>query len=227
MRGIVYIGLGEKYLEMSVKSANSIKAITQECPPIVVFTDSSVDRNINDNISICKIDDSYRKDFSKISNDFNPAFEGAYLKTRLFDLSPFETTLYLDSDILAIQDINSIWDWIGNTISIAPAFSPLTTRVTSPEAIYTFQKLIELNDYQQYNAGVVLFEKNLLTKQLFDCWAYEWSKFRESDNMALTRALSYLKHSVVTLPSKYNEFYPWRNINSVLVHYLSLYKVYL
>jgi lipopolysaccharide biosynthesis glycosyltransferase len=229
MRGIVYIGLGQKYLEMSISSAISVRKQTKAVPPIIIFTDLDIKAESSENISIQKIDSRYRTEFSKISTNFNPAYEGTYLKTRLFDLSPFEETLYLDSDILALKDINGIWDYLGKDIdiAIAPAFAPLTSTRTSLEAIETFNRLTDFGDYSQYNAGVVLFSKTERTLDFFKCWTKEWGVFKESDNMALTRALCIDNPTISKLPARYNEFYPWMNRHTILLHYVDIYKYYL
>jgi Glycosyl transferase family 8 len=215
MRGIVYIGIGAEYLNMSIRSARSLQTKEQIC----IITDAAIDFELSSNISIYKVDGS---------ND-NPEFYSAYLKTQLHKLSPFDETLFLDADILAVDDFSGIWDFISDGISIAPAFYPIRPEVIYPssEVMYTQSLMQSANNFTQYNAGVFLFRKSQAMFDLFKQWDREWSLYCYAENMALSRILLNSDTKIFTLPSKYNQFYPYQNEQTCLLHYIGRFKQYL
>jgi hypothetical protein len=221
-KGIVYIAIGKKYLDMSVKSASSIINTSSSKEKIVIFTDCEVE--ICRDISIENIS-SYIATFNYLS----PDSLSAWLKTQINILTPFSETLCLDCDIKAINDISSIWDYSSEYITIAKALNPLVKDAyykNNREAIETAKCLEFIGDYTQYNTGVFLFKDSEAINGIFKMWEKEWEKFKHYENMAFNRLISY-GLPVVELPSRYNTFYPDRNHDSVLVHYPGGYKKYL
>ncbi|MGL6343340.1 MAG: glycosyltransferase [Waterburya sp.] len=209
---------------MAIKSAVSINCHNSQYLPIIIYTDAEFIGQLSSNIKLELIDQNQLS----VDKDLNPAFKVAYLKTQLLKLSPFETTLYLDSDILAVKDISSIWDFVDTGLCLAPAFSPLIeNNLNSDEEIKTYQMLVAANNLHQFNGGVIMFRKNKPVTSFFEHWAQAWEEFREGENMALTRCLISNPINVNQLPAKYNEFYPWQNPQSILVHYIGVYKHYL
>jgi lipopolysaccharide biosynthesis glycosyltransferase len=230
-RGIVYIALGTKYLEMAVTSAMSLLRHSPNCPEILIFTDCNDNQLVLSDIRIEKLDPEITRS-NPYSSIINKTYLAGYIKTQLDKLSPFDVTLYLDCDILAVGDIDGIWDYVGNGLSLAPAFSPVTADDVDPDLAATaddvdpdlaatYQKA---GHCQQYNAGVILFNKSKKISKFFRDWAKEWMIFEQSENTALIRCLVDTGLNVNQLPSKYNEFYPWKNSSSKLIHYIGVYK---
>jgi Glycosyl transferase family 8 len=218
-QGIVYVAIGEKALSMAITSAQSVIDTSSARQLITIFCD--VDRSGIDSemsfIDLSPYSESYFKDKSCLA---------AYLKTKLYELSPYDKTLYLDNDIRAIKDISSIWDYVRDGIGLSKAFRPLIKGCKYAEGLEESYTANVISNWHQYNSGMFLFVKSPLMSSFFNNWYREWSKFKNHENMALTRLLDYSKVQPIELPSKYNEFYPDRNASSILIHYISHYKKY-
>ena len=220
-RGIIYIAIGDEYRMMAIQSAQSIIDLyVSECPQITILTTDSGNFRISPYISLRQINGDFSAD---------PAIATAYLKTRLYFLSEFTKTLYLDCDTRAVGNLSGIWDYLGNSIAVAPAYNPLseyTVYPRNPEATKTSMCLSKINDYTQYNTGVLLFRRTLNIYKIFELWRKEWCEFQHHENMAFTRLVCQ-GFNVDYLPSKYNQFYSDADKHSILIHYVGGYKRYL
>ena len=220
MQGIVYIALGDRYFDMAVKSAQSvINNYVGTCPPILIFNEYGGYLSL----------DGINKQGIVIEVPYKFDVAAAYLKTLLNSLSPFEQTLYLDCDTKAVGDLSGIWDYCGSNIAVAPAYSPLVREADYyriPEAELTTDCLSTINDFRQYNTGVLLFRKSKRISEIFDLWSKEWCIFKNHENMAFTQLVTY-GLPVDDLPSIYNQYYPDRSKDSILIHYIDDYKKYL
>ena len=90
-RGVIYIATGEKYVELAVKSAQSLKAC---CPRLSthIFTERDIS-SYNCFDGSTKISDPHRR--SKVDYIFQ---------------TPYQRTLYLDADTRVCEDIIQIFD---------------------------------------------------------------------------------------------------------------------
>jgi hypothetical protein len=222
-RGVVYIAIGLNYLEMAISSAMSILNNCIEPVDIVIYTDLPFNRDCL-GVSIRNISDRI-KDVA----DLSPGRIAAYLKTKLNKLTPFDQTLYLDSDVIAVQDISRVWDYCTDNIAVAPAYNPLIEGIDYSglyEELETYYYHLAVDNWSQYNTGVFLFNKSKNNTNLFRVWHNEWWKFRDYENMAFNR-LCVHEFEYVSLPSIYNQFYPDRNGDSILIHYIGWCKKYL
>lgn len=224
-KGIVYIALGVEYLEMATNSILSIVenySKTEHLPNFKVFTDV-------DTSSIPRIDQipSFFQYINPVEYPDN-GVATAYIKTILYHLSPFDITLYLDCDTKIVGDISKIWSYCGNRIAVSRAFNPIKedTIYSDSECIKTQQQLSVIGDFTQYNTGVFLFKKSPNTKSIFRAWNDEWELFKNHENMAFNRLVAQGMGVDYLLPV-YNDFYPNRCPQSVLVHYIAHYKKYL
>lgn len=226
-RGIVYIAIGNDYLSMAISSANSAIENTDSCPPILIITDCISDDIKLDNISILQIGINSQYLLRRKSKGFSSSSYSAFLKTKLNYFSPFQKTLFLDCDILARNDINSIWDAVEEGIGVTKAFYPILKGVDYSliaEVDYTARLFEKYQNYSQYNTGMFLFQSSYSSSLTFQLWNKEWELFAESENMAFNRLVCKKHINPVEMLSKYNEFYPVASKDSCLVHYLSGYK---
>lgn len=226
-RGIVYIAIGEAYLAMAIRSAQSVIEVTDLCPPILIITDCFGDHIKLHNISILQVGINSQYLLRRNTRGFSSISYSAFLKTKLNYFSPFQKTLFLDCDILGRNDINSIWDAVGEGIGVTKAFYPILKGVDYSliaEVDYTARLFEKYQNYSQYNTGMFLFESSYSSSLTFELWNKEWELFTESENMAFNRLVCKKNINPVEMRSKYNEFYPVANQDSCLVHYLSGYK---
>lgn len=224
MNGIIYIAIGWDYLQQALNSAQSIiKNYKGNCPDIIIYSDIEwYGNNGSPQVRVESIP-------AWADNISNPVSLSAYLKTQLPQLSPFDKTLFLDTDTLAVADISCIWSYCNKSIALSKAFDPLSEIAKyekDSEEHFTQQKLSILGDFTQYNTGVILFEKCPEASKIFSDWENEWKIFGYNDNKAFNRLIAKgLK--IDYLLSIYNDFYPNRSIYSVIIHYISWYKKYL
>ncbi len=83
-------------------------------------------------------------------------------KAQMFDLSPFDTTIYLDADTVVLGGLSHAFDKAeqhGLTVSVNP--HPWANRYA---ALHAHGEIIE------YDTGVVAFSKRPAVKHLFDAW---------------------------------------------------------
>jgi hypothetical protein len=228
-RGIVYIALGIEWLEHAYRSALSANAQHNnevEYDDITILTDVSLDRLTShppaDNITLRSIAHELVR-----YQALHASCQAAYLKTQLYRLSPYDATLYLDVDTRFKNPYRTIWD-ANRQINLSKAFNALLCtplHLTSGEAYSTILSLDA--SFIELNTGVFLFYKNTNIKPLFYDWFKEWQRFQGAENMAFNRVASNSNYDVGVLDSKYNEYYPLANADSIIVHYAGQYKKHL
>lgn len=117
---------------------------------------------------------------------------GRWAKTKLFSLSPFDFTLFLDADTRIHGDISwgfkvlaDGWDLI-----IVPSRTtgiPLHS-LDEGERLSTLKELGDVFPLM-LNTGVMWFRKNERMRKLFDEWHAEWLRWKRHDQGAFLRAL--------------------------------------
>lgn len=191
-RGAVYIVHGEKAVKAAEKS---IDYFMQNNPyPVAVIGDF--------------IEMTQQIYFDDVNS------KGRFTKVNLFDLSPFDQTLYLDADTVPHADLTAGFDILddGFDVVIMPSSqqgNDCLWHVEEEERKYTFD--LVGNNPLQLQAGLFYFRKNKRTKQLFHYWKMEWYQFVGQDQGALLRALSYSPVKIWLLG------YPW-NGGAMVAH---------
>lgn len=140
-RGVVYIAMGQKYIEEACYSVASLKKNTDI--EITSFTDRSLDNDL----------------FNKVVVVEKPHFD--FIDKPLYMYrSPYEHTLFLDTDTYLVSDISDLFLLLEN-FDIVAAHAPnrFGAKVEGiPEGF------IELN------TGVILFKKSPPAKDFFQDW---------------------------------------------------------
>lgn len=139
MRGIYYIASGDKYRNEAITAIKRTKEIMPNIP-IALCTDaydsafSTIDHLIiMQNPKYCFLD--------KVSNYFN---------------SPFEQTIFLDTDTYIVDSIESLFALL-NRFDIAAPHAPIDD--------YEFVEMIDC--FTEMNSGVIAYNKNNKTSNLF------------------------------------------------------------
>lgn len=151
-------------------------------------------------------------------------------KLRLFEISPFNETIYLDSDVIVYNDLNKLWDYFENASSVS-AFGELFYE-NNDRGWYSFDSLNQyknkVNYIQNLHGGIYYFRNNEIARQVkSDCEEimthYQKFNFRDfkkpSDEppMALSMAINKCK----VVPLDYNVFCWWRRAKHVKADYFS------
>lgn len=134
------------------------------------------------------------------------AFVSRNLKTHLAHLSPYQETLYIDSDILPLKSIASIWSYLAEA-DFAMVVDRMPTiaqcdHIAVVERDYTLASLA--GHTTQFNSGLMVWRDNTQTRELFDQWQQEWHCFQKHDQLAMVRALATTQLQVAKLPVNYN-----------------------
>jgi len=134
-------------------------------------------------------------------------------KLAVYNLSPFDKTLYLDADTVVIGPLNWGFRLLDSfdlivAIDIAEmakdgALHPNSFGYTQEERSMTTY-LLPTTRATQFACGMLFFRKSDDTKTLFDMWQDEWRKWRSRDQAAFLRALCKNPTRMLAVPSEWN-----------------------
>lgn len=198
-RGVIYCATSQiAYLESALISAIALRTLNPELP-ITLVCDQPLATFLplhQYGIRLLPVTFSQKHD----------VFRSRDLKTCLANISPYDETLYLDSDILPLKPLTSIWDYLGQgdiamVIDRQPTISACD-HIAHTEKTYTLHRLP--SETPQYNSGVMLWRNSSNTQLLFKHWQQEWNKFQQHDQLALVRAIASSQTKIVPLPINYN-----------------------
>lgn len=222
LRGVVYIVTGSRkyYFELK-KSIDSLLKQGYSGPIRIVAERASYISSYNsyDQVEIYEVPKKEETSFSLSRR----------LKTQLYDYSPFAETLFLDTDTVILKPIDSVWEYLNSSNfilstdileTLADVFwtEVIGGNYLFEDAVYT--RAICPLDSKLFNAGVILFRRCAETKNLFEIWTKEWSRFRHRDQLALVRAIFHSRINVKALPSIYNAYtLDSQNASEVVVYH--------
>jgi hypothetical protein len=187
-RGIALIVThDEKYADYAIKCVKSIREAGRYDGDIVVFSDIPE--------SLEKIEANVIFSRTVLRNGYG----SREIKTTLPHRIPFDTTLYLDVDIICCSPFENLWKyaekgdlWMVRDSARWPAG---ITPPYPPNILYA-------------NAGLILF----------DCCNKEWRKTKTNDQPPLARVQMETKIVPKELPEIYNSKRPKEN--QVFIHYM-------
>lgn len=181
-RGVIFISTGEGYTEMAIAAASSIKLYAPKIK-IHLFTDQKYDKLPENIDGISRID--------------NPHIRS---KVDYIHQTPFDETLFLDSDTQVVSDLTELFD-ILERFDIALAHAPRrnyfkTLQLWNEKIPYAFPQL---------NSGVILFNNKKETIQLLKDWqiAYHENGFFK-DQVTLRELLWKSNLRLSVLPPEFN-----------------------
>jgi hypothetical protein len=165
---VVYIALGEKAQAEQRLSAKGLDL------PVKILTDPS--------IKLSGYPPLGKTDF---------VWGSRALKTKLYWLTPFDQTLYLDADTRVLGDISAGFKILDGGWDIAMAFSDHQGddsywHLSGDEKLETRIAWAGL----QWQCGVMFFQKNNRVERLWNFWREEWERWQGQDQGAFARALA-------------------------------------
>ena len=185
--GVLYVAYGEKARELVQNSIHTLRRQSGRRYPVAVVSDTPM-KGADINIIHIEADPGARTQ-----------------KTRIYALSPFRRTLYLDadtellhgpeagfglldySDVVLAQDFNR-------------AFSKVQWKTHLPEEKEMTKKEIGTAEVMYYNSGVFFFRRNDRIQAMMQEWHQQWLRWQKHDQMALLRAIH--KHPVKIVPMR-------------------------
>jgi hypothetical protein len=156
--GVVYLAIGEDHVREAVLSAQSLK---QQMPdlPAILYTDVPGDLAGFDRVQRIECD----------------AYDRSY-NIRMFVDSPFERTLYLDSDTFIAGDLQDAFGLLGRFDFCA---------VHAPQHIPPFRVDGAPASFPQYNGGVVFLRRNSTTDRFLTRWGELYRQDMEAGSAKL------------------------------------------
>ena len=202
-RGVVYCATSQAvYLEAALISSIALRQLNPEIP-ITIFCDSALEL-----VPFSTLQNSlqpYGVDIIELSME-GDAFLSRSVKIHLNELSPYQETLYIDSDMLPLKSISEVWDYLdhGDMAMVLDRLPSLAMcdHVAQVEIDYTL-KLLPSDTYQ-FNSGLMVWRNSDVTQSLFKQWQEEWAIFQKHDQLALMRAIATKKVAIAQMPVNYN-----------------------
>ena len=166
MNGILLIGMGKHYTRLAYNMCKSIKRFSDI--PIALITDDT------DDFFLKEFDHIIRPDIQDYLEGYS--FNPFKLKTKIYDLTPFEHTIYLDVDGIALKDISPLFDFnfkiqevAKYTYANAETCDMVWTNKVgkSVKDIYDAYKLPHDAKYPEHNSSIIVFNKSEANDKYF------------------------------------------------------------
>ncbi|MEA5571679.1 glycosyltransferase [Calothrix sp. UHCC 0171] len=163
--------------------------------------------------------------------DENPVLASRHAKVALYAASEFEKTIYLDSDICLLSNINDVFECLDEydfllTEDVQPQIIKATNLLRGKQedninnVLPILQSIgLPLNkDSIQYNSGFIAFRKTETTEILFDKFKYYFEVVKQNQDKLLLRdqgafasAIASVPLKMKILPPTYNYLSKWKN----------------
>lgn len=187
-RGILYIVFGKAFTKEALFSAESVKKNSPNIP-ICMLTDRVAEAQENPYVDIvAKIKPSHVR-----------------AKVDYIAMSPFEETIYLDSDTCVVEDISDMFDML-QKYDICAIHDFARKRKKYGDLIPEYNKIPY--GFSEVNGGVFAYKKNNQTSDFFNLWKdkfYEYFRITSGwDQISLRIALWNSNISLGILPIEYN-----------------------
>jgi hypothetical protein len=205
LQGVIYIATGPKYIDAARKSAASLKAANPSIH-VTAFSDEPISSpHVDDTVMIdgaaggrqAAAVTNHAKRIQAVGQS-----KGMLNKVYYMGRSPYERTLFLDSDTYVagdITDLFSLLDRFDIAVAHAPHRSP-----RSPAEQKRFQEIP--SGFVVMNTGVILFKKSERT----DAFFFEWLRLCQeeyidcNDQASFRAALYHSDLRIATLTPEYN-----------------------
>ncbi|NJR17552.1 MAG: hypothetical protein HC785_18770 [Calothrix sp. CSU_2_0] len=163
--------------------------------------------------------------------DDNPVLASRHAKLALYAASEFDKTIYLDSDICLLSNINDVFADLDRydfllTEDVQPHILKATNLLRGKQEdnidnVLPILRSVGLpleEDSIQYNGGFMAFRKTETTEILFDKFKYYFEIVKKNqdrlllkDQGAFASAIASVKPKMKILPPTYNYLSKWKN----------------
>jgi hypothetical protein len=188
-KGILYIAYGEKAI-LNVEHAISILRNHNRTLPVAVISD----QKINCDVWIEQED----LDLGARS-----------IKTRMYQFSPFQKTLYLDADTELQCDPEPYFDILDSVDLIMALDWHMEFRENTWQGLLPEETRVTLKEtnggyFLYYNTGVIFFNKCDSVEKLMTAWHEEWKRWGRQDQPAMFRAMVKNPVRLAPMEKKFN-----------------------
>jgi len=213
--GVLYLALGLPHLSMALLSIKTL-------------------RKFNKDISVCVLTNVEMPLFVK-KNDFNidvwryleiDTKDSRVIKTSLYDYTPFDKTIFIDTDTVILEDISSALIYLDYfDICIKQKNVPYPDSVKGRYRLMSGRYMVK--DLPHWNSGVIMFKKNDRVEHFFKEWSERFNKLNYTfDQIALVESILFSDCKILSLEDRWNfqdvsVLSKKYNNNIVVVHYSS------
>ncbi len=186
--GVLYIATGEKYVQAAMRSAQSV---LKYCPDLSIhlFTDSS----------------THETHFKKSAAPFTSVgvIENPHHRSKVDYMvhTPFERTLFLDTDTALHADIRPMFQTL-ERFDIAMTHA----HHRSPSRLQHWRAALP-DSFPEFNTGVILYRKTPAMLKCLGAWGHHFAEaaLDENNDQTTLRELLWLSDlRIATLPPEYN-----------------------
>ena len=190
-RGALMIAFGEKAVENAALSASLLKKYAPDLP-IAVITDAEMIQDVDYLIHHADMDRGAR-----------------YIKTRIYELSPFYKTFYLDADTEVLSDPKHGFDLLELVdLVIGQDTVRIFNRNKHPHMVKEeIRKTIQETgggELCYYNTGVMFFGRSRRMRRLMTAWHQEWQRWGKQDQPAMLRAMFFNPVRIAAMRAPWN-----------------------
>lgn len=183
-KGVLYVATGAKYVDEARQSTSSLKEHTPHLP-VALVTDLALEPDELFEQIIPLADPTYHYSDKIIGIRF----------------SPYEHTLFLDTDTLVCGDVTEMFQLL-ERFDIAASHHPLALRRATPVPPNI------PSSFQLYHTAVVLFKKSAAVdsclRRWYDIYQEQSQIHQVYDEPAFTEAVYHSNLRIATLPTKYH-----------------------
>lgn len=169
--GILYVARGSNYVSEAIKSARQVKEVMPEVS-ISIIADEEVSSELFDEVML---------------RDLDPELNNKVFR---LDESPYEKTIFLDTDIYVTESISEIFELL-DSFDIGVSINQLRTEKSGNEA------------FPEYNTGVLGYKKNDAFLDFQNSWKEKYEP-NSPDQPSFRKALLNSDLRIATLPREYN-----------------------
>jgi len=186
--GVMYVAFGYEYLVMALYSLASLKRIHPEVKTALLT-----------NIALKK-DSGAAPFFDTVIHVDAGDKENRLYKTRLYEYSPFERTLFLDCDTLVKGNVSKGFVFLNRfDIALRLHHYPIVTNLGD------IHLDIDTDYFPHWNSGVLFFKKAAKVEEFFKKWHETYKQFSYArDQFALVHSLYYSDVRILSLDLSWN-----------------------
>ncbi|KJD34106.1 hypothetical protein PK35_05085 [Tamlana nanhaiensis] len=188
-QGVIYIANGDKFINEAIASAKSLKQHNSNLS-VTLFSNKKVGTEYFDKQILIE----------------NPGYRD---KVYYLEKSPYERTLFLDTDTFVCDNIDELF-FLLNHFDIALAHAPMRLAQDYKPILSHLNQQKITRAYPEFNTGVILYKNGAHFKammkhcqELYNSYS-ENGKLKLPDQIVFREAIYYSKLKLATLTPEYN-----------------------